>query len=332
MNSNPRIIAAVFALALATPALTGKVFAQAYPAKPLRIIIPTAPGGPSDLNGRGIAQALSETYGQPVIVDNRPGADSIIGNEACARAAPDGYTLCTSDGGGYSLNPVVRAKMPYEPLRDLQPIILTGMLYSALIAHPSLPANSVKELFDLVRAKPGTISFATSGQASSPTITVEWLKRERGLEFLAVPYKVQTQASTAVLAGEAMLTTFTMGQSANFARAGKVKILAQNSDGRSRHMPEVPSFKEAGLDISIRNWLGLFGPAGLPRELVQRLNADVAKGLLQNASLRDKFLTANGLEVEGAAGGSAESFLAFLKADREYYASIIKSAGIKPID
>jgi tripartite-type tricarboxylate transporter receptor subunit TctC len=183
-----------------------------------------------------------------------------------------------------------------------------------------------------VRAKPGTVSFATSGQASTPTIYVEWLKRERGLVFLAVPYKVQTQGATAVMAGEAMLTTFTMGQSANFARAGKVKILAQNSEGRSRHMPEVPSFKEAGFDISIRNWLGFFGPAGLPREMVLRLNADVTRGLLQNPALRDKFLTANGLEVEGAVGGSPDSFLAFLKADREYYAGIIKAAGIKPTE
>ena len=314
-------------LAAATNAL-----AQSYPVKPIRMIIPTAPGGPSDLNGRGIAQALSEAYGQPVVVENRPGADSIIGNEACARSTPDGYTLCTSDGGGYSLNPAIRLKMPYEPLRDLQPIILTGMLYSALIVHPSLPVNSVKELFELVKSKPGTISFATSGQASQPTIIVEYLRRVRGLDFLAVPYKVQTQGATAVMAGEAMVTTFTIGQSANFARADKVKVLAQNSDGRSRHMPDVPSYKEAGFDVYIRNWLGFFGPAGLPRELVQRLNADVNKNLLQNPALRDKFLTANGLEIEGAVGGTPDSFLSFLKADREYYGNIVKAAGIKPVD
>ena len=330
MKSSATLLTMAFIAAVALP--PSAVLAQAYPNKPVRMIIPTAPGGPSDLNGRGIAQALQEAYGQPFVVENRPGADSIIGNEACARSTPDGYTLCTSDGGGYSLNPVIRSKMPYEPLRDLQPIILTGMLYSALIAHTSLPANSVKELFELVKAKPGTISFATSGQASQPTIIVEWLRRARGIDFLAVPYKVQTQGATAVIAGEAMVTTFTIGQSANFAKAGKIKVLAQNSDGRSRHMPDVPSYKEAGLDISIRNWLGFFGPAGLPRELVQRLNADVNKGLLQNAALREKFLTANGLEVEGPAGGNADAFLAFLKADREYYASIIKAAGIKPVD
>ncbi len=310
----------------------GDVVAQAYPVKPIRMIIPTAPGGPSDLNGRGIAQALSEAYAQPVVVENRPGADSIIGNEACARSVPDGYTLCTSDGGGYSLNPAIRLKMPYEPLRDLQPIILTGMLYSALIVHPSLPVNSVKELFELVKSKPGTVSFATSGQASQPTIIVEYLRGVRGLDFLAVPYKVQTQGASAVMAGEAMVTTFTIGQSANFARAGKVKVLAQNSDGRSRHMPDVPSYKEVGFDVYIRNWLGFFGPAGLPRELVQRLNTDVNKNLLQNPALRDKFLTANGLEIEGAVGGTPDSFLSFLKADREYYANIVKAAGIKPVE
>ena len=332
MYLHTKILVTVATLMFTGTALIPQAAAQTYPNKPIRMIIPTAPGGPSDLNGRGIAQALSDAYGQAVVVENRPGADSMIGNEACARSTPDGYTLCTSDGGGYSLNPVVRIKMPYEPLRDLQPIILTGMLYSALIAHPSLPANSVKELFELVRAKPGTISFATSGQASQPTIIVEWLRKVRGLDFLAVPYKVQTQGATAVIAGEAMLTTFTIGQSANFAKAGKVKVLAQNGDGRSRHMPEVPSYKEAGFDVYIRNWLGLFGPAALPRELVQRLNADVSKNLLQNPALREKFLTANGLEIEGSVGGSSDSFFAFLKADREYYASIIKAAGIKPVE
>lgn len=332
MKSPNLIHAAVLALMLASALPATESHAQAYPVKPIRLLIPTAPGGPSDLNGRGIALALSDAYGQPIVVENRPGADSIIGNEACARSTPDGYTLCTSDGGGYSLNPAIRLKMPYDPLRDLQPIILTGMLYSALIVHPSLPVNSVKELFDLVKAKPGTVSFATSGQASQPTIIVEYLRKVRGLDFLAVPYKVQTQGATAVMAGEAMVTTFTIGQSANFAKAGKVKVLAQNSDGRSRHMPEVLSYKEAGFDVYIRNWLGFFGPAGMPRELVQRLNTDVNKNLLQNPALRDKFLTANGLEIEGAVGGTPDSFLAFLKADREYYANIVKAAGIKPVD
>jgi tripartite-type tricarboxylate transporter receptor subunit TctC len=307
-------------------------FAQSWPARPGRIIVPVAPGGPVDTSGRGIAQVLSDALGQSFVVENRPGADSIIGNEACARAPADGYTLCTSDGGGYSLNPVIRRSMPYDPLRDLAPVIMTGIFYQALVAHPSLPASTMAEVFALVKAKPGSISFGTAGPSSTSNIYVEWLKNARGLEFLNVPYKVQPQAATAVVAGETMLTTFVIGQAATLVKAGKVKALAQNTAGRSRLMPDVPSFKEAGIDVNLRVWLGLFAPAGTPREIVQRVHGVLLKNLINTPAARDKFLVGLGLEVEPPVGDTPEAFAAFLKEDREYYAGIVKAAGIKTVD
>jgi tripartite-type tricarboxylate transporter receptor subunit TctC len=312
-------------------AATGAI-AQSYPSKPSRVIQPTAPGGPSDINARGIAQVLADALGQPFVVENRPGADSIIGNEACARAAPDGYTLCTSSAGAYSLNPLIRAKMPYEPLRDLAPVICTGLIYGVFIAHPSLPASSLNEVFEMLKAKPRSISFATAGLTSVPTLYVAYLKAARGIEFLDVPYKVQTQGATAVLSGETMMTMFGVGQVAPLLKAGKVKALAMNMRIRSPLMPQVPTFEEAGMDINLRNWFGLFVPAGTPREIILRLNAEVNKGLLQNAAMREKFLTAAGLEVEAPAGESPEAYMAFLKGDREYHAKIIKVIGIQPAD
>ena len=303
--------------------------AQVYPARPVRIIIPSAPGGPSDTNGRGVAQALSEALGQPFVVDNRPGADGIIGTEACVRSAPDGYTLCTCDGQGFSLNPVLRSKMPYDAIRDLKPIILTAFLYSALVVHPSVAANSLRELLDLAKAKPGRITFGTSGLASVANIYVEWLKRAKGVEFQSVPYKSTAPAFTGLVAGEVQVANFAVGQVAQYVKSGKVKALAQSGETRSRHLPDVPTFKEAGMEISLRNWFGLFAPAGTPVDIVRRLNAEVARNLLNNPVLQERFLASQGLGAESPVGESPEAFEAFLKADREYFAKVIKTTGIR---
>jgi tripartite-type tricarboxylate transporter receptor subunit TctC len=304
--------------------------AQAYPTKAVRVIVPTAPGGPSDLNGRGVAAVFAEGLGQPFVVENRPGADSMIGNEACVRSAPDGYTLCTSDAGGFSLNPAVRLKMAYDPLRDLAPIVHTGFIVSAFVVHPSVPAGSLKELLALAKAKPGSVSFATSGLTSQPSIMVEWLKNTQGIVFLAVPYKVQTQGVTAVVAGEAQATTFVANQSAQFAKAGKLKVLAHNGTGRSRYVPDAPTYKDSGLDFGMRTWLGYFAPAATPPEIVRRLNAEAVRGLFKNPAAAEKFQALTGLEWEAPAGQPPEAFAAYLKADREYYAKVIAAAGIKP--
>ena len=327
--ANLAAVLAAACFALATCALAQTASAQGYPAKPVRLIIPSAPGGPSDTNGRGVAQALSEALKQPFVVDNRPGADGIIGAEACARSAPDGYTLCTCDGQGFSLNPVIRTRMPYDALKDLAPVIQTAFLNSALVVHPSVPANSVRELLDLAKTKPGLVTFGTSGLASVSNIYVEWLKKARGIEFQSIPYKGITQAFGGLIAGEVQVAVFAAGQVAQHIKAGKVKALAQTAETRSRHLPDVPSFKEAGMEVALRNWFGLFAPAGTPGDIVHRLNAEVSRNLLNNPVLSERFLGSQGLVAEPPVGESPEAFAAFLKADREYFATVIKTTGIK---
>ncbi len=314
---------------LAAVAVLESAHAQGYPVKPVRIIIPSAPGGPSDASGRGVAQALGEALGQPFVVENRPGADQMIGTEACARSAADGYTLCSCDGQGFSLNPVLRPRMPYDPLRDLSPIVLTAFLYSALIVHPSVPVNSLRELLELAKASPGRITFGTSGLSSVGNIYVEWLKKVKGVEFQSVPYKSTAPAFTGLVAGEVQVSNFAVGQVAQYVKSGKVKALAQSGATRSSFLPDVPTFKEAGMEITLRNWFGLLAPAGVPAELVRRLNAEVARNLLSNPALRDRDLVSQGLGLESPVGESPEAFAAFLKADREYFASLIKTTGIR---
>jgi tripartite-type tricarboxylate transporter receptor subunit TctC len=303
--------------------------AQNYPSKPVKVIRPHPPGSPGDTNARGIMQSLSQTLGQPFLVENRVGADGIIGAEACARAAPDGYTLCGTDDLVTSLNPVIRTKLPYEPMRDFSPIVHLGFLDIGLLVHPSVPANSTGELLALAKAKPGSITWATWGVSSLSHLFVEWLKNAKGISFYGVPYKSATQATQGLVGGEVQVAIYGLGLALPMAKGGKLKILAVTGDKRSSIAPELPSVKEAGLDMSLRTWYGLFAPTGTPREIVQRLNAEVGK-LLADPGFREKFMTSVGLEYAAPAGGPPEAFAAFLKADRELYARLVKTAGITP--
>jgi tripartite-type tricarboxylate transporter receptor subunit TctC len=306
--------------------------AQTYPARPVHIIVPNSPGGALDVSARGVAQALSESLGQPFIVENRPGADGMIGSEFCVRAAPDGYVLCVNDGQTYALNPLIRAKMPYDPSRDLTPVTMLGILYSSIVATPSLAVNSIQELLALARAKPGSVTFANSGLTTIPSIYVEWYRKERGVIFQAVPYKTTPQALAAVIAGEVHLTTFAIGPASELLKARKVKVLAQSSPRRTRILPSVPTFAEGGMEVSLLNWFGLFAPSAIPRDLVRRLNADIAKNLFNVPAMRDKFLVSQGLELDPPSGGTPEEFAAFLRQDRENYAAVVKQAGIRVED
>ena len=226
--------------------------AQGYPSRAARLIIPTAPGGPLDTMSRGLAQSLNQALAQPFVVENRVGADGAIALEACARSAPDGMTVCVMDSWPIVLNPALNARLSYDPERDLAPIIHCGTLGSALVVHPSVQANSLRELLELAKAKPNTISFGTYGLASNTYFYVEWLKKAKGIVFLGVPYKAATQAMQAVLSGEIQVFAFGLGQSIVQAKAGKVKILAVAGEERSPSLPDTPSFKESGMELSMR--------------------------------------------------------------------------------
>ena len=302
--------------------------AQSYPTRSVRMLVPTGAGGPLDTVSRGLAQSLSQVFGQSFVVENRTGADGIIALEACAKSAPDALTLCSIDSWPITLNPILHPKLPYDPDRDFAPVIHYGTLGSALCVHPSVPANSLRELFELAKAKPDSIVFATYGLASNTFFYVEWLKKVKGIPFMGVPYKSTSQAIQAVLAGEAQVFAYGLGQSIGLAKAGKLKILAVAGDERSPALPDTPSFKESGMELSMRTWFGMFVPAATPKGIVQKLNAEIAR-ILRTPEFKDKFLTRQGVETNPPSGESTEAFAKFVKQDREMYANLLKTVGVK---
>lgn len=308
--------------------ISGAAFAQAYPLKAVRIIVPHPAGSVVDVPIRGAAQAWSQALGQPFVVDNRAGAEGMIGAEACAKGAPDGYTLCGTDSLVISLNPVTRSKLPYEPRRDFTPVVQLGFLTTAVVVNPSVPVKSMEELIALARAKPGAVSWGSWGVVSLANIYIEWLRQSKGVTFLNVPYKSALQSTQAVLAGEIQVSLFGAGPAAAQQKAGKLRVIAVNGETRSEILPEAPSFKEAGIDMPIRVWFGLFAPAGTPADIVQRLNGIVAKAL-PDREFKAKFLTSQGLELVGPAGGTPAQFAAFLQGERAVYENIVKVTGIK---
>ncbi len=313
---------------LSASAVPLALHAQNWPTHAVRILVGTPAGGPGDVVSRGAGQVLGQVFGQPFVVENRVGADGMIAGEACAHAAPDGYTLCTEDNYAVTVNPVIRSKMAYDPLRELVPIVLFGYLNAAILVHPSVPANTLKELFDLAKAKPNTITWGAYGLNSSSHFYIEWLRNADGIQFYNVPYKAASLAFPAMLAGEVQVAIFAVGPASQQVKSGKAKALAVTTGRRSSQMPDVPTYKEAGLDIDIGTWFGLFGPSGLPRELVNRLNAEIAKGIVNNPENRAKFLASQGIEVFGAAGRSPQEFAAILEPEKARFAKIAQVAKI----
>ena len=320
---------AVWCGVLAAGLAAGPVNAQNYPAKPVRVIVPHPAGTVVDTVSRGITQALSQALGQPFVIDNRGGADGIIGAEVCSKAAPDGYTLCSTSSLVITVNPVIRSKLTYDPPRELTPVVQYGVLSSAVVVQPSLPVSTMVELINLAKSKPGSIAWGSWGLSSLSHIYIEWLKNARGVAFYNVPYKSAAQAVQANLAGEIQVSVLAAGPAVSQEKAGKLKIRATNGETRSSWAPNVPSFKEAGIDVFIQTWFGMLAPAGTASEIVQRVNGVVSKSL-SDSRFRDKFITAQGLEVVApVSGGSPGQFAAFLKAEREMYEKVVRLAGIR---
>ena len=318
------LLLVISALTIAgTPAL-GQ---QRYPSKPIRILTSTA-GGPYDLAMRGLSVPLGQALGQNVVIENRTGGSFIPLAEGCAHAAPDGHTLCTSDSFAQSLNPLLFAKLPYDP-KEFAPIIFIGSLNSVILVKAASPARSIQELLDMARVKPDSLSFATAGQGSGANIYAEYLRREKGIAFLNVPYKSFPQGLAAAAAGEVDVATFAIGAGLAQAKAGKVRALATTAPQRSIFAPDLPSLSEVGVDIAVNTWVGMMGPAGLPREIVMRLNAEYKK-LLADKPLVEKFVMGQGFEPVPPSGGSPEEFAKFIRSDQEAYARAIKIVGIKP--
>jgi tripartite-type tricarboxylate transporter receptor subunit TctC len=319
------------ALVLSSLIVVPMAGAQSYPTKPVRIFSPWAAGGPGDVVTRGAAQELSAALGQPYVVETRVGADGMIVGEAGSKTAPDGYNLTGCDQQVMAINPFVHAGMPYQ-IKDLAAVVHYGFLASAIHVAPTIAANTLPELLDMARAKPGSISWGSFGSASASNFYIEWLKNTRGIDFLNVPYKGASFAWQGLLAGDVQVAFFAVGPSAAVRKAGKIKTLAVMLGKRVAQMPDVPSYLESpGLDFPlVVTWFGLCAQAATPKPIIQRLNSEVSQRLLANEGLRAKFLTSQGLEMESPSGESPEAFEKFLVAEQEKYAKLAKAAGVKP--
>ena len=313
-------------IALALSLSISQALAQAYPAKPVRIYT-SAPAGPYDIVLRGISPSLQHGIGQPIVIENKTGANYVPLGEICARSAPDGYNLCTGDVYTSVLNVQAYSKLPYVA-KDFTPIIHFGYLYSALIVHPSVPANTLSELLALARAKPDALNFGTPGPATNSSMYVDYWKKTNVASFQNIAYKSFVQSLNAVVSGEVHAAIFGLGQSMTQVRAGKVRALALIGEGPSKLAPGVPTFREAGVDLTILNWGGLLGPAGLPRDVVMRWNTEMKK-VLADTPLREKFVEGQGFEQAPPSGGSPEEFGSFLQAEHTKLARIVQVTGLR---
>ncbi|HYC44179.1 MAG TPA: tripartite tricarboxylate transporter substrate binding protein [Burkholderiales bacterium] len=313
------LIAAVAAALSAAPAA-----AQTYPAKSVRVIVPYAPGGNTDFTARAIAERLGPIFKQQVIVDNRPGGATNIGSEAVARAAPDGYTLLMG-GASNAINMSMYNKLPYDTLRDFEPVILCVQGANVLVVHPSVPAKTLKELIALAKAQPGKLNFASSGLGSSNQMAGELLKVMAGINIVHVPYKGNAPAITDLLGGHVEMNFSGVPALVPHINSGRVRAIAIGSLKRFPALPDVPTFDESGLKgYEATTWFGLMAPAKTPKEIITRWNTEVDK-ILKSPDLSKRFIN-DGLEPKG---GSPESFAKFIRAEIDKYARVVKAANIK---
>jgi len=299
---------------------------QQYPSKVVRLIIPFAPGGGVDLLARGISQELAKGWKQSVIVENRPGGNSIIGADACAKSVPDGHTLCMLSATTQML-PYIYSKLPFDPAKDLEPVTTLVLFTSVLVANPAVRATSVKEVIALAREKPGTLNFSTLGTATFDYMFFEWFKREFGLDIVHVPYQGQGPALVqAILAGDVQLARYGLLNMVGHIRTGKLKGLAVSGPARSPLVPEIPTFAEAGLGgIRERDWYGLFVPARTPPDIVDRVQREIAR-VFAIPEFREKYLTSQALTP---VVDTPAEFAEFLKADRRSAEALAKLVGVR---
>jgi len=315
-------------LTLAVCAIGGLQTAQAqgFPSQTIRVIVPAIAGAPSDTLPRSLIEPLGRALGQAIVVENRVGGDGIIGAEACVRAVPDGHTICSSGNSMMSLNPVIRAKLPYDPIKDVSGVVFTGFFDSVLVAHPSVPANNVNQLVDMAKAKPNTVNWGHFGLNTTGNFYQSWLRKSRGGEFFPVPYKTTTQVLQALLAGEAQVAVYAWPALLPHLKAGKLKALAITADQRLPFLPNVPTFAEEGIKLPLRGWFGYNVPSATPRPVVNRLHAEIRK-IMADPSYKEKVLN-----VQGLAGKdwSPEEFDVFVRTELKDMAELINFLGIKP--
>ena len=299
--------------------------AQSWPVKPIRWISPFAPGGGADITSRIIAQKLGPALNQQVLVDNRGGAGGNIGVDLAAKSPPDGYTLVLGTIGPIAINVSLYKKLPFDPVKDLLPITQAANALNVLVVHPSLPAKTVKEVITIAKARPGELSFGSSGPGATDHLAGELFKTLTGVNMVHVPYKGGAPAMLDLMAGQVQTVFSTVSTAIGAIKGGKVRAIAMTGDKRFELMPELPTIAEAGVPgFEVRNWYGVFVPAGTSREIVMRLNGELTK-ILQMPDVKAKLLE-SGIE---ALHGSPEQFAAYIQSETKRWAKVVKDSGAR---
>jgi len=315
-------IGAAFAAGIAAaPA----AYSQAYPSKPMRVIVPLPAGSLTDRIGRILAQPVSAAMGQPIVVDNRGGANGNLGMDVCARAGSDGYTLCMPDGNIMTLNPFAYAKLSYEPL-DFVPVIHIAELEQGIVVQAALPINNMKELIDQARARPGQITWGSAGNGSTMHLYLEWIQAKTGVKFNHIPYKGPAELNQAMAAGQVEVSNLTTGTTAPMVRAGKLRRIAVVTGAqRSVFAGDTPSFSAQGFDLDFRNWLLFVAPKGVPNDIVRRWNVELNKAL-KDSTLIEKVSSVESITFTG---GTPEELSKILEQKRRVGAELAKLANLK---
>jgi tripartite-type tricarboxylate transporter receptor subunit TctC len=319
------IVSAALAFAVLAGHVAPAAAAEDYPARPLRIIVPYPAGGTSDILARSIGQKLGESLGQPIVVENKPGANGNVGADLVAKAPPDGYTLLLADIGALAISPSVYPTLPFDPTKDFAPVTMVAYSPHILVVHPAVAASSVKELIALAKAKPGKLNFAISGVGGAPHLAGVDFALRTGIDWAYIPYKGGSQAIADVAGGQADVTMNGMLATYPLVQGGKLKLLAVSSAKRMSAIPDVPTLAESGLaGFESGSWQGVVAPAGTPRNVVARLNAEITR-IVNSPEMRDN-LGKQGADVRT---NTPDEFAAFIRGEKMKWAKVVKDANVK---
>lgn len=319
------VVALIFGVDGAHAQRPSRSEAQAYPTRPVRLIIPYSPGGASDNIARVVMPRVGESLRQTVVLDNRPGGGGILGREVVVRAAPDGYTLLSTDAP-HTITPHLVRKLPYDSLKDFTPITTTATAPMLMIVNPNVPAKTVGELVALAKSQPGKLNFGSGGSGVITHLTGELFKLAANIDIVHVPYKSIAPAMIDVIGGQIQIAFPGPATAVGQIRAGRVRLLAVASKARSPAFPETPTFEESGVSgVIAANWFGIMGPARLPRSIVDRLNAEIHK-VVRSPEVQQNFAT-SGIET---LLNSPDEFSAMLQSETVRWAKVVRAAGIKP--
>jgi tripartite-type tricarboxylate transporter receptor subunit TctC len=299
--------------------------AQSWPAKPVRMIVPYPAGGLTDTLARGIAVEAQKAWGQPMIVENRPGASQMIGAEVIAKSPPDGYTIGMMDKTPLAINPWLFSKLPYDPVKDFTPVINLVQTSQVLVAHPGLPANNVKELVELAKQKPGSINYGTFGNGSITHLDSEAFASAAGVKLTHIPYKGIAEVLPAVVSGQIQVALSGIPPMLQLARSGKLKVLGAMTAQRVPVLPDVPTFTEQGYPLVSSSWFALFAAAGTPRPLVEKIAADIGR-IISQKEFDQRFISGVGLEMLNQ---GPDQLAATVASDRQRYQVYVKNVGVK---